>query len=160
MYTWITDVIKRPLVLLVLILILLFSIYGIVLAGKSLLTTLGFGTKENLTEKLIKTENELDKLIEITKKNEEDKIINDAINKIEIDKIVNDTNETLDILKEESRILDEVLSIERTEEVKVVEKIVEKETIKVETIEPNISRSQEVLINNIILRANQMEGSK
>lgn len=160
MYTVLGNVIKNPLTIIVLLCLTLLLIFSIGNVFENVRTSLGFETKENVKDKLNNTENQLDKLVEINTKNEADKKIEDSLNKVVEDKLIKDAKDYSDIFKEESDILSNAKEVKTIQVAPVVTPV--SNTVKYTGTreQDKLTDSQVNILNNLVIRANKMEGSK
>lgn len=111
MYQIFRGIIKNPLVIIICVVLLLVLLYTASSYVSSVMTYFGMETKENIQKKLDNTEAELDKAVEVNKKNEEDRKINEKIDEsnktLEKEKQVQEKS----IYNDESKILEEMDNI-------------------------------------------------
>lgn len=167
MYQIFRSVLANPFTIIIIIVIMLMVFVGVGSMFSSVGTALGFDTKENIKETLVKTENQLDKLLEINKKNEADKELNTAISDITLSKIEEDKIIATDIHKEEAAILElinkEIKAIPHSEPVdavtpKPITKIVEKIVIRKEIVDKQLTQNQKNSLSLLVDRSKTLKG--
>ena len=111
MYQIFRGIVKNPLVIIVCVVLLLVLLYTASSYVSSVMTYFGMETKENIQKKLDNTEAELDKAVEVNKKNEEDRKINEKIDEsnktLEKEKQIQEKS----IYSDESKLLEEMNDI-------------------------------------------------
>lgn len=111
MYQIFRGIIKNPLVIIICIVLILILLSTASSYVSSVMTYFGMETKENIKKKLDNTEAELDKAVEINKKNEEDRKINEKIDEsnknLEKEKQIQENS----IYNDETKILEEMNNI-------------------------------------------------
>ncbi len=111
MYQIFRGIVKNPLVIIVCVVLLLVLLYTASSYVSSVMTYFGMETKENIQKKLDNTEAELDKAVEVNKKNEEDRKINEKIDEsnktLEKEKQIQEKS----IYNDETKLLEEMNNI-------------------------------------------------
>lgn len=111
MYQIFRGIVKNPLVIIVCVVLLLVLLYTASSYVSSVMTYLGMETKENIQKKLDNTEAELDKAVEVNKKNEEDRKISEKIDEsnktLEKEKQIQEKS----IYNDETKLLEEMNNI-------------------------------------------------
>lgn len=111
MYQIFRGIVKNPLVIIICVVLLLVLLYTASSYVSSVMTYFGMETKENIKKKLDNTEAELDKAVEVNKKNEEDRKINEKIDEsnktLEKEKQIQEKS----IYSDETKLLEEMNDI-------------------------------------------------
>lgn len=144
MYQIFRGIIKNPLVIIICIVLILILLSTASSYVSSVMTYFGMETKENIKKKLDNTEAELDKAVEINKKNEEDRKINEKIDEVNKN------------LEKEKQIQEKSIY---TDEDKFLEEMSNNTTIK-PTIDDNKSKTKSVDKKNIITSSPARKSNK
>lgn len=122
-------------------------------------------TKENVKEKLEKTDNQLHKAIEVIKNNEADKVLNEKIDTVNAN-IAKETEANINkITEDENKILEELKNISITPDkpiIKSVEKKIISNKPKVGDIKPSdntLSSNQAKMLELLVSRSQQLKGA-
>ena len=155
MYQVFGNIIKNPITIIVLLLVMLLVIYSGSKALSSLGTWLNFETKENIKEKLVNTEVQLDKAVEVNKQNESNKIITEKIDEVNKSNTKDLLSTEVEINKTEAEVLKEIWKIDSEPEVQT--KIVE---TKVVVKDNKLTDKQIKKLDVLLERAKLLEGVK
>ena len=169
MYQVFRNIISKPITIVICLILVLLLFFSISSSFTSLMTWFGMETKENVQEKLVNTETQLDKAIDIIKTNEADKVLNEKIveaNKeiakeavIADNKITEDENK---ILEEMSKIVEPVVKPTVDSNTKPVAKKVVSNKPKAGDIcndSNELSYTQIKKLELLVLRSQQLKGA-
>lgn len=163
MYQIFDSIKTKPIVVLGIVVVLLFLVMSITSSISSLGTMLGFDTKENTAIRLEKTNNELEKVVDVLENNEHNDKVKKEIDTITDDKVLKDAVVVDAIKGEEIKVLEQIKNTKVIEEETIVDTkpvITIKDKPTVVYVKKKLNNKQKLALSILRDRAKLLKGNR